>query len=275
VHGKTVIVTGANSGFGFHVARELAKLGAHVVMACRNEERGEDARQNIQDAVADARLELMMVDLSDQASIRQFVSTFREQHERLDVLINNAGIYVQGRRVTRDGVESIFATNVLAFHTLISLLTPCLSAARPSRVVNVASDFAGDLDLDDLQFEARRFHGRRAYRQSKACDRMLTREWARRLKPSGVTVNAVAPGMVMTGLYANTTAVLRAFMRVLHRFFGRSLEEGADTIIWLATDPSVAERTGAFFDQRRSKPCQFEDETAEGRLFEYCDSLLA
>lgn len=275
MRGKTVIVTGANSGFGFETALALAGLGAHVVMACRDRGRGEQAREQIVEAQPDASLELLLVDLGDHGSITEFVSTFLSKHERLDVLINNAGVYLPDRERSPDGVELVFATNVLAYHALIRELEPVLRASAPARVINVGSDFAGDLDLDDLQFETRRYDGRRAYRQSKACDRMLTREWARRFEGSGVTVNAMAPGLVITGLYRHTGSALKMFMRLLARMFGRSVEEGADTMIWLASADEPAGRTGEFFDHREAKPCQFEDAAAERRLFEYCESLLA
>ncbi len=271
--GKTVIVTGANSGLGFQATRVLAAQGARVVMACRDPARGENARERLLAENPAAKLELSLVDVSRRASIDEFAARFAAQHDSLDVLINNAGIYTPRRALTEDGIERVFATNVLAYHVLIRSLAGRLERGADPRIINVASDFAGDLDLDDLQFERRRYDGRKAYRQSKACDRLLTWAWAERLQARGVSVNAMVPGMVMTGLYRDTGMVLHAFMRLLARAFGRSVEEGADTICWLASAPEVEAVTGKLFDQRRAKPCSFADPEAQARLFEVCESL--
>lgn len=272
---KTVLVTGASSGFGFHTARAMARAGAHVILACRAGPRGIAARDAIERESPGAAVELLEVDLADQRSLRAFVDRMRSTHERLDVLVNNAGVYLPARELTADGIERCFATNVLAYHVLIRELADLLARAAPSRIIDVASDFAGDLDLDDLQFVRRRYDGQKAYRQSKACDRLLTWAWARKLESRGITVNAVAPGLVMTDLYRHTGTFLRGFMHVLARFIGRSVEEGADTAIWLATATQVEGITGKFFDRRTEKPCQFADPQLEGRLFDICERLTA
>jgi NAD(P)-dependent dehydrogenase (short-subunit alcohol dehydrogenase family) len=217
----------------------------------------------------------MNVDLASQASIRNFAERLRSAHPRLDVLINDAGVYLPKRETTADGIDGCFAVNVLAYHMLVRELVEPLAKAAPSRVINVASDFAGDPDLDDLQFERRHYDGLRAYRQSKACDRLLTWAWARRLESRGITVNAVAPGLVITNLYRHTSFVLHAFMRLLARRIGHTVEEGADTIIWLASTDEVEGITGKFFDRRKAKPCQFANPADEERLFEICEQLTS
>jgi NAD(P)-dependent dehydrogenase (short-subunit alcohol dehydrogenase family) len=139
-------------------------------------------------------------------------------------------------------------------------------------VVNVASTFAGDLDLDDLQFERRPYDGMAAYAQSKACDRMLTWAFARRVQGTAVTVNAMAPGLVLgTSLYRHLTPAAK---RGLEQYGSRSLAEGAETAVWLASSPELNGVTGRFFEQGTEIPCQFRDEEAEERLWQTCEQLV-
>jgi NAD(P)-dependent dehydrogenase (short-subunit alcohol dehydrogenase family) len=272
IENKRVVITGATSGIGEEVALRLAGLGAHVVLACRDRPRGDQAAAQVQATAGATRPAVMTVDTSDQRSIRAFVSDYRHTYGSLDVLVNNAGVLLPTRTTSIDDVELTFATNVLGYYLATTELLDALKAGRPSRVVNVASTFAGDLDLDDLQFECRPYDGMSAYAQSKACDRMLTWAFARRLLGDSVTVNAVAPGLVLdTSLYRHLPPEAR---RDLERYGSRSVSEGADTVAWLASSPELDGVTGRFFEQRTEIPCQFRDEDAEERLWQTCELLV-
>jgi len=272
--GKRVIVTGPTSGFGKEIALQLARLGAEVVLACRNVKLGEEIAEEIAHRTASKNCVVMHIDTSDQKSIREFARQYRKNYSRLDVLINNAGLNRTQRHMSVDGVELTFATNVLGYFLLTRDLLDVLRASAPARIVNVASSYASDLDLTDLQFVHRVYEGRKAYAQSKACDRMLTWAFARRLEGSGVTANAMAPGLVVkTGLYRDTAPRIRLILRFVSLLFGRSVAQGADTAIWLASSPDVNGVNSKFFDQRKEVSCQFRNVEAEEKLWSICEGL--
>jgi NAD(P)-dependent dehydrogenase (short-subunit alcohol dehydrogenase family) len=272
--GKRVVITGPTSGIGKEIAIGLSALGAELVLSCRDVERGEQTAEAILRRVATASLVVMQIDTSSQQSIRDFARQYQAKYSRLDVLINNAGMN-QGSRLREtsvDGIELTFATNVLGYYLLTREFLDLLRASAPARIVNVASTFAGELDLDDLQFERRRFEGAKAYAQSKACDRMLTWALARRLGKSGVTANAMAPGLVTeTGLYRNSPPEL---VQRLRQIEGRSAAEGADTAVWLASSPDVEGVSGKFFEQRKKLSCEFRNRKAEEKLWSICERMV-
>jgi NAD(P)-dependent dehydrogenase (short-subunit alcohol dehydrogenase family) len=257
------LVTGANTGIGFEIARGLATAGARVVLACRDQAKGQTAVHTIAREIQGDRLELLIIDLSSQKSIRAAACDFIERHPALDVLINNAGVGLPDRQQSVDGIELTFATNVLGYFLLTNLLLDGLRKAPSGRVVNVASKFAGGVDLDDVEFERRPYDATTAYKQSKQCNRMLTWALARRLDDSTVTANAMSPGAVDTRL-------LRTFVPGMK---GRTTEEGADTAIWLANSPDVAEVTGRFWFNRHEEPCEFRNPTTEEALWKLCESM--
>ncbi len=150
-------------------------------------------------------------------------------------------------------------------------LLDVLKADEPARIVNVASTYASEPDFDDLQFEQRPYDGMHAYAQSKACDRLLTWALARHLGKSGVTVNAMAPGLVMTDLYRDLPTEAR---QALEKMGARTVPEGADTAVWLASSPEVERVSGRFFEQRTEIPCEFRHQEAEERLWGICQSLV-
>jgi len=273
IENKRVVITGATSGIGKEVAVRLASLGAHVVLACRDRPRGEQLAAEINAMTGGERAVVMTVDTSSQSSIRAFVSSYRDTFASLDILVNNAGALLTTRQSSVDGIELTFATNVLGYFLVTSGLLEALRAATPSRVVNVASTFASDVDLDDLQFERRPYDGMAAYAQSKACDRMLTWAFARRLQGEHVGVNAVAPGLVLgTSLYRHLTPEVK---RSLEQYGSRGVAEGAETAIWLACDPELNGVTGRLFEQGTEIPCQFRDKDAEERLWQACEGLIS
>jgi NAD(P)-dependent dehydrogenase (short-subunit alcohol dehydrogenase family) len=272
--GKRVVITGPTSGIGQEIAAQLAGLGADLILACRDLERGERTAAEIARRTGAANCVVLPIDTSDPQSIREFARQCRERTSRLDVLINNAGLNRSQRQTSADGVELTLATNVRGYYLLTRELLDLLRASAPARIVNVASTYASDLDLDDLQFVRRPYEGRRAYAQSKACDRLLTWALARRLEGSGVTANAMAPGLVtQTGLYRDTPPPTRLIMRFMGLFFGRSVAQAADTAVWLASSPEVEGLSGKFYERRREVPCEFRNVEAEEKLWSILEGL--
>ena len=238
--GKRVIITGPTSGVGKEIAMGLASLGAEIILACRDIKTGNKTASEITRHAGASKVVVMDIDTSSQQSIREFAREFHRRYRRLDLLINNAG----GNRGTLpkvdsvDGIELTFATNVLGYFLLIQELLDVLKRSAPARIINVASSYASDLDLDDLQFERRPFESFRAYAQSKACDRMLTWALVRRLEGSGVTANAMTPGLITeTELYRNAPPEL--IQRLTQYSGGRTSAQGADTAVWLASAPEL------------------------------------
>ena len=272
IENKRVVITGATSGIGKEVAIRLASLGAHVVLACRDRLRGDEVAAAINAETGAERAAVMTVDTSDQRSIHAFAGAYRDTYGSLDVLVNNAGVLLPGRETSVDDIELTFATNVLGYYLVTTGLLDALQAGAASRVVNVASTFAGDVDLDDLQFERRPYDGMAAYAQSKACDRLLTWAFARRLQGTPDTVNAMAPGLVLgTSLYRHLTPEAK---RGLEQYGSRRVSEGAETAVWLASSQQLNGVTGRFFEQGTQIPCQFRDEEAEERLWQTCEQLV-
>ena len=272
IENKRVVVTGATSGIGREVATALAAGGADVVLACRDRARAEAVARDIATATSGPAPQVLSVDTSDARSIRAFADRYAERYGGLDVLVNNAGVLLPERAVNAAGVELTFATNVLGYYLVATELCDAL-LAPPSRIVNVASTFAFALDLDDLQLQRRPYDGMAAYAQSKACDRLLTWALARRLEPQGVAVNATAPGLVLeTSLYRALTPDAR---RELEQYGPRTLDDGADTAVWLASSDDAVGMTGTFVERRAEIPCEFRNEEDEERLWQACERLTS
>ena len=274
--GKTCIVTGANAGIGKQIATQLHAAGAHVVMACRSLERGQGALDEIAGASGGAgdRLELRELDASSQASIRQFAASFTRDHDRLDALVNNAGIYPAVRELSVDGIEMTWAVNVMAYFVLTDLLLDVLARSAPSRIVDVASTAAGGLLLDDLQWESRGFGGIRAYKQSKQANRMLAWVRAERIADTGVTINVAHPGGVRTGIARHQKGLWGAVTWLAFKLAPRSPQDGADTPSWLASDPELEGVNGAFYYERKQLDCEFRDMDACREVWTACESLV-
>jgi NAD(P)-dependent dehydrogenase (short-subunit alcohol dehydrogenase family) len=271
---KTIVITGPTSGIGKEIAIGLARLGAKLVLGCRDVAAGRGVARELGGGVEGPLVDVIQVDLASRKSIEEFARQIQERHPRCDVLVNNAAVSrgSQPRTENADGVELTFATNVLGYFLTCRLLLPLLSHSAPARIVNVASTFASDLELDDLQFQRRPFDSMKAYAQSKACDRLLTWALARRLDGSGVTANAMAPGLIVdTGLYRHASADVMARLRP--RGGGRTPADGADTAVWLASSPDVEGVTGKFFENRKEIPCSYRNREAEERLWSICENL--
>jgi NAD(P)-dependent dehydrogenase (short-subunit alcohol dehydrogenase family) len=269
------LVTGATSGIGFATATALARAGMHVVMVSRNPARGEAARAAIRRDTGSNRLEVLQADLSSRDSVRALAARFLATHERLDVLVNNAGVFEPRRRTSVDGIEMTLAVNTLAPFLLSSLLLDRLRESAPARIVNVCSAMQAraSLDLADLQFARRPYRMTQAYSQSKLALLLATRELARRLGGSGVTVNAAHPGWVATNL-GNLGGVVGLAWR-LSKPFMISPDEGAKTSVYLALSPAVTGVSGGYFARERPAPVNplAEDPELAARLWEALESL--
>jgi NAD(P)-dependent dehydrogenase (short-subunit alcohol dehydrogenase family) len=273
--GRTAVVTGASAGIGREIARDLARMGAAVVLACRSPERGEAARRDITSTTGNPRVEVMTVDVSSQASIRGFAGALRSRLPRLEVLVNNAGIWSRTRRESAEGVELTWATNVLGYFLVTELLLDLLKAGAPSRIVSVASILAGDLDLADVEFRRRAYGGIKAYSQSKQADRMWTWALARRLQGTGVSANAMHPGGVSTELFDKAGGLVGTLASLYMKLTARTAQEGADTASWLAASPEAEGRSGGFWIDGQERPCRFRDPAAEEALYALCARMTS
>jgi len=270
---RTVVITGPTSGIGKEIARGLARLGAPLVLGCRDTAAGERAAAELAREPGAGPLEVLPVDVASPASIQEFAGRVVAAHPRVHVLVNNAAVSrgTNPWSKSAEGIEITFATNVLGYYRVIQALLPALTAAAPARVVNVASTFASDLDLDDLEFQRRPWDAMKAYAQSKACDRLLTWAWSRRLEGTRVTANAMAPGLIVdTGLYRHTPAEVKDRLR---QRSSRTPADGADTAVWLASEPGLEGVSGKLFENRKEIPCSFRGREAEERLWSICESF--
>jgi NAD(P)-dependent dehydrogenase (short-subunit alcohol dehydrogenase family) len=270
MHGKTVVITGANSGLGKATAIQLAKAGATVVMACRDRERSEAARTEIQAASKNPAVHLLMLDLASQASVRQFAREFESRYRRLDVLINNAGVVITKREMTPDKIVEMFAVNYLSPFLLTNLLLPRLVASAPSRVINVTSamHLRAHLDFKDIQAK-KHYKASRSYAEAKLAVVLFTYELARRLKLTGVTVNCVNPGPVATRLGSNDAGLYSAVLMAVTPFLPQP-QEGAEGPVYLASAPELVQVTGKYFVGKKQEVSSHEsyDELEARRLWE-------
>ena len=271
--GRTCVVTGASAGIGRATAHELARLGARVVLAVRNPQKGEKVLRAIARATDNSELEIATVDFARGESIRTFARDLAMRHPQIHVLVNNAGIWSSRRQLGPDGIELVWATNVLGYSLTTELLLPQLRAAGRARVVNVASRYAGGLDLTDVQFERRPWAGKSAYAQSKQANRMWTWALSRRLEGTGVTANALHPGFVSTEIFQKGGGALAWTLALIAKLRARRPAEGADTVVWLAASPEVDSRSGTFWVDRHEHRCRFRDESAEEELWRMCQRM--
>ncbi len=255
MEGKFSIVTGANSGIGYQTALGLARMGSVVVMVSKDTDRGERARREIAAASGNPLVNLMIADLSSQADVRNLAARYKEKYPRLDVLVNNAGIGIDKRIESADGYELTFATNYLGHFLLTMLLLDVLEASAPSRIVNVSSfvhRMAQGIDFDDLD-RKKKFSFTQAYAESKLAMLMFTYELAKKLEGTGVTVNALNPGLVRTNLGKDMSGFMKVNQTVLMTLFAITPEKGAQTSIYLASSPEVEGVTGKYFFKKKAK----------------------
>ena len=250
--GTTVLITGGTSGIGKATAVAMAAMGANVVVVGRNQERGGAAVEEIKAQSHNESVELMLADLSVQAEVRRLAEEFLERYDRLDVLVNNAGL-VQSKRTETpdDGIETTLAINHLAPFLLTNLLLGCLEQSAPSRVITVSSEAQrwGTMDFEDMQ-SRRKYRGFPVYGMTKLANIMFTYELAERLDGTGVIANCLHPGSVGTNFGQNNRGAMALFFRTFKPFM-RSPEQGADTLIWLASSPEVDGVSGKYFSDRK------------------------
>ncbi len=267
LEGNVCIITGSTSGIGKETALALAREGAILVLPVRNIEKGESLRQEIHALTGNRHVDLMVCDLASLDSVRLFAKNVLEKYKRLDLLINNAGLWETKRSTSVDGIELTFAVNHLAPFLLTHMLTDRLIASAPSRVINLSSEAHryGKIRFDDLEGK-KRWSSFGSYAQSKLANVLFTKELARKLKGTGVTVNALHPGVVSTHLFDR----LPGFLIAISRLFMIDPKRGAQTSIYLATSPDAANVTGTYFSKKRAKrtASQANDDDAIQKLWD-------
>lgn len=276
LRGKVCVVTGATSGIGRATAEALSAMGAELGIVCRDLERGEALRAELVSKPGAAPVRLFEADLAVQSQVRRAAAEILAAYPRIHVLLNNAGVVQLKYTETSDGIETVFAVNHLAYFLLTTLLLDRLKESAPARIVNVASDahkFVKGISFDDLGHRAS-YSWTRVYGQSKLANILFTRELAHRLEGTGVTVNALHPGAVATGLGKNNGAWSRVLIGLLKPFF-RTPENGAATSIHLASSPAVDGVSGRYFAKCReakTTPAARDDQVAR-RLWEVSERL--
>jgi NAD(P)-dependent dehydrogenase (short-subunit alcohol dehydrogenase family) len=275
--GKTVLVTGATSGIGEVAARELAALGARVVLVGRSASKCEATAAMIRQATGSSTVDYLVADLSSQAEVRRLADEVKARCPRLDVLINNAGAMFSPRRETVDGIEMTWALNHMGYFLLTELLLDTLKASAPSRIVSVASDahrMISGIHFDDVESK-KSYNALNAYSQSKLANILFTRELAHRLEGSGVTANCLHPGFVATNFTTGKGLIFRIF-QIGAKFLAISPEDGAKTTIYLASSPEVEKVTGQYFAKcKQAKPtAAASDDEAAKRLWALSETMV-
>ncbi|MGM9509873.1 SDR family oxidoreductase [Larkinella sp. GY13] len=261
---RTCLITGANSGIGRITALELAKKGFNIIMLCRNLEKARPVRQEIKSVSKTGYVDLLWCDLASQSSVIQAAREVIDRFDRLDVLINNAGLYIEKEQYTSEGIELTFATNHLGPFLLTNLLIDLLRKGTNSRVITVSSEahrWDRGFKIDELA-QPRHYEGMKAYGASKLCNILFANELAERLADDGITSNSLHPGVVKTN-FAQNYSNLKGLLFNLARPFFISPEEGATTGIYLASSPEVDKVTGLYFAKNRPKP---PSEAAQSRF---------
>lgn len=282
VQGQTIVITGATNGIGEIAATALAKAGAHVVIVSRSEARCKETIARIRTATGDDTASYIVADLSLLKDMHRTADTILERHDRLHVLLNNAGAFFNSREVTADGYEKTFALNHMSYFVLTTRLLDLLKRTATqdgeARVVNVSSGahFGAPkgIPFDDIH-HTKSYSGFGVYGESKLMNLLFTYALARRVEGTGVTVNALHPGFVRTGFGMNNGGILAASLGLIQRFFALTPEQGAETSIYLASSPSVKGITGKYFvdkKERKSSGISYDKEQQE-RLWQLSEEL--
>jgi retinol dehydrogenase-14 len=260
--GKSVLVSGGNSGIGLEACVRLAQMGADLTMVARDRSKGEAAVSKVETRARAAlnntdggrvrQPALLHCDFASQSSIRALADEFRRTHSRLDILINNAGSVHRTRELTADGIEKTFAVNHLGYFLLTNLLLDQIVKSAPARIVNTSSvgHRSGTMDFDDLNFDRERYGIMKAYGRSKLANVLFTRELAKRLQGQGVTVNCLHPGAVSTNIWSHAMWWARPFVS-LAKLFMLPPEKGGERIVYLATSPEVEGMTGGYYEKNK------------------------
>ena len=252
MQGKTVVITGGTSGIGEVAAKELARMGARIIVVARDKSRADATLARLRQCGPGLAHCAHLADLTRIAEMKRVAAEIAAEEPRIDVLINNAGALFGSRQITPDGLECTFALNHMSYFVVTELLRDRLVVSAPARIVSTASGAheGAVLDFDDLQSE-KNYGATKAYGRSKLCNILFTRELARRVKDTGVTANCLHPGFVATRFGDQSGGVISPLVR-LAKFFAISPEEGAKTIVYLASSPEVAGITGQYFYKCRA-----------------------
>ncbi|KAM8854506.1 dehydrogenase/reductase SDR family member 13-like [Synchiropus picturatus] len=281
LHGKTVIVTGSNTGIGKTTAIDLAKRGARVILACRSKQRGETALVDVKRESGSKNVVFMQLDLGSLQSVRSFAENFLRLETRLDILINNAGVYMQGR--TEDGFGMMFGVNHIGHFLLTNLLLDRLKECKPSRIVNlssVAHNF-GKIDFDCLNKHKALGLGTsfrevlQVYSDSKLCNVLFTHELAKRLKGSGVTCYSLHPGAINSELARNTSSTLQLLLSPVTSFFFKNTDQGCQTSLHCALQEGLEPLSGRYFSNCtvREVYAKAKDDAAAKKLWELSERM--
>lgn len=274
--GKTVVMTGGTSGLGEIAAERLAQSGARIVLIARDPARAEATLARLRKTAPGLAHKVHYADLTHIPEMKRVAIEIAREEPRIDVLINNAGAMFSRRRLTKEGLEYTFALNHMAYFVVTEGLRDRLLTSAPARIVNVASAAhqRARLDFGDLQ-AAKSFGAMKAYGRSKLCNILFTRELARRLQGTGVTANCLHPGFVATRFGDQSGGLISRVVGIA-KLFAISPEEGAETLIYLASSPAVAETTGEYFYKCRSAtPSQAARDDREALLLWECSAALA
>ena len=277
MEGKTCLITGASDGIGYVAARELARQGAQVVAVGRDVFKTDDAVNRIIEETGNQNVRYLLADLSSQEEVRRLARDVREQLPSLDVLLNNAGAIFLSKRQSVDGLEMTFALNHMSYFLLTILTLDLMRDSAPARIINVSSSShssPGKFVLEHLPKPGSN-RGYRAYGRSKLCNILFTYELARRVEGTGVTINALHPGLVRTNI-ARNNGLLGRFVNFFIGARGMSAEQGADTLVYLASSPEVEGVTGKFFVNRQAVPSStlsYDTELASG-LWDLSERLM-
>ncbi len=275
MQGKTVVATGATSGIGEAAVLALAKSGARIVFVARDEKRAQSTLAKLEAAAPGLGHQRRLADLSSMAETRRAGLAIAASEPRIDVLINNAGAMFTERHVTPEGLDLTFALNHMAYFVMTAALRDKLVASAPSRIVSTSSMAQASLDFADLQ-GAKRYNGWQAYARSKLANILFTRELSRRLGGTGVTANCFHPGAVATRFGASAGGFTGFMLPIARRLF-ITPDKGADTLVYLASSPEVANVTGRYFVKRKlAEPsAAARDDDAARRLWEASEKLAA
>ncbi|XP_060920475.1 retinol dehydrogenase 12, like [Labrus mixtus] len=275
--GKTVVITGANTGIGKETAIDLAKRGAKVIMACRDAERGQAAVKEVVEGSGNQNIVFMKLDLADSKSIREFAEAINKDEPKLDILINNAGVMVCPYGKTADGFEMQIGVNHLGHFLLTYLLLDLIKKSAPARIITVSSlaHSWGSMKLDDLNSE-KKYDKNAAYSQSKLANVLFSHSLSKRLEGTGVTTYSLHPGVVKTDLWRHLNGPQQVLMKMASPFTKNS-SQGAQTSIYCAVEPSLEKESGGYYSDCAPAKCSSEgkDDVVAQKLWELSCQLLS
>jgi retinol dehydrogenase-12 len=273
---KTCVITGATSGIGYGIAKGLAAKNFELILIGRDSQKGQSVAENLKSQTANTSITYYNIDLCSQKQIRQTGDEIKNKHPKIDVLINNAGVWTSRYELTDDQIEKQFAINHLAYFLLTHLLYPNIARCPHGRIINLGSDSHkfGKINFDDLNLE-RSYHGLKAYGQSKLANLLFTYELHRLKKEDHVSVYCVQPGLVKTDIGVKHTNPFHSFMWKLRRLSGMTPDKAAETAIYLATAEEVAKSSGLYWDKCKPKASSVRSKNTEdaARLWKLSEQM--